>query len=157
MFDYTDPYEEARQARESIPPPGTSPWPQNGQPWIQEPPAASQAPAGPLGDFGQSYNAVMAGAAPRGIRRESMAESAAKGAAVGLGAWLLWRGMRSRKARVGEWTTVTFRATMFWFVVFVLVLGAYAATDSLWVLLGGLVLDTVVMCWYSRRARHRSF
>ena len=163
MFDYTDPYGQARQARESVPQSGVSPWPQNGQSWIQEPPAVPQAPAGPMGDLQGQMAQVFQGAAPRGIRHYSMAEEAAKGAAIGVGAALLWRGMKARKARVGTWTTPLAMATVIWWVLSAVTVVVQAALQSWAVLIGGFAVSTVVACWYlrrkgvPRRARHRPF
>ena len=140
MFNYTDPYEAARQAREPVP--------QHGQPWNQEPPAAPQAPAGPMGDLQGQVAQVFQGAAPRGIRHYSMAEHAAVGAAIGAGSVLLYQGMRNRKARVGTYISPMFKATVIWWVLFAATVVAQAALQSWAVLIGGFVVSTVLATTY---------
>jgi predicted MFS family arabinose efflux permease len=60
--------------------------------------------------------------------------------------------MRNRKARVGQFTTPTARGTALWAFLIVLVLGIYAATDSLWLLFGTFILSGVVSCTYAHRS-----
>ena len=116
-----------------------------------------------MGDLQGQVAQVFQGAAPRGIRHYSMAEEAAKGAVIGVGTALLWRGMKTRKARTGTWTTPLAKATVIWWVLFAVTVAVQAVLQSLAVLIGGFVVSTVVTCWYlrrksvPRRARHRSF
>ena len=52
MYDYTDPWQQARDARQSMPQPGTSSWPQEPVAPMGPFPAVPQAPAaGPLADL----------------------------------------------------------------------------------------------------------
>jgi hypothetical protein len=110
-FGYTDPYEAAWQARQSMPQPGVSSWPQEPVSPIEPFPVVPQAPVGgPLADLPNQVASVFQGAAPQGVRREPMAESWLKGAALGLGSALAWRAMKRRKAIKGEWMSPGFRA-----------------------------------------------
>lgn len=149
---------------QSLPRPGISPWPQDGQPWIQEPPGAfpvagqppagpavPQAAGGPLGDFQQSYAQVMVGAAPRGLRREPIAESWLKGAAIGFGSALVWRQMKRRRAAKGEYTSPGVRALalLLGFPAVGLVLSMLWVPESRYLVGWGCVLGAVSLIVYT--------
>jgi hypothetical protein len=108
-YGYVDPLQRVHQQqalRRLVQPqfPATAPFP----------PAATQVPGGPLAGFEQSYTQVMLGAQPHGPRRESVVGAMAKGAVYGFMSWLVWQGMKRRKATKGEYTTPTFRFFGIW-------------------------------------------
>jgi hypothetical protein len=142
-FGYTDPYEAAREVQQQV------------QPWAPYPPGFPGVPEGPLADVQNQVGQVLASAAPRGLRHEPMAESLAKGAALGAGSALLWQAMRRRKTSAGQFTTPVVRAAILWLVLLVLTCGAYAGTDSLWVLFGGFALSWIVAISYARHANRK--
>ena len=94
-----------------------------------QPPAVQ---GGPLGGLQGQVGSVLSSAGYRPPRPGQTAEAMAKGAAIGFGGWLLWRGMKARKQRVGEFTHPFFRFVAIWWafmiVGFALSLGWVAET-----------------------------
>jgi hypothetical protein len=111
-FGYTDPYEAAREVQQRV------------QPGAY-PPGSPGVPQGPLADLQNQVAGVLNGADshhvylpgpdgsmltyPRG-RQPSVAGAMLKGALLGVGSVVVWRGMKRRRVQKGEFTSPGFRA-----------------------------------------------
>jgi hypothetical protein len=163
VYGYIDPLQQVLQQRAlrqmarpqfpaSTPFPSASPW----LPVVQDGPLAGLQDqlAGVLNaaDSHHTYIPAPGGAMlqyPRG-RQPSVARDMAYGAAAGFGAWLVWRGMKRRKATKGEYTTPTARFFLIWWAFMV---AGFAPSmmwpmDADWFLGIAFVLGTVLSLAY---------
>jgi hypothetical protein len=161
-YGYTDPLHQAHEGRQQLSRPGISPWPPDGQtsplgpfPVVPQAPAAGQpswsAPVGaPLADLPGQVGSVLSGAGyrPRGYH---LAEDMAKGAAIGFGAWLVWRRMQRRRQLKGEFTSPGFRALglLLGFPVLGFILSMVWLPETGWLFGSGTVLGVVGFIVYA--------
>jgi hypothetical protein len=112
-YDYVDPYQQARQQFSQMPS-ASQPFQQPVVPYSPDFTLPMPAVGGPLAGLHSQVNSVLASSGYYGRRQESMAEAAAKGAAIGFASALVWQQMKKRKAANGEYTTPFFRFLAIW-------------------------------------------
>jgi hypothetical protein len=74
------------------------------------------AVGGPLAGLDSQLNSVLVSSGYYGRRQESMAEAAAKGAAIGFASAVVWHQMKKRKAAKNEYTSPFFRFLAIWWI-----------------------------------------
>lgn len=154
MYDYTDAFEQAREAQRQVQPP---------VPGFPVPQAPEGGPLGGIQDqvagvlnSADSHHIYLPGPGgallqyPRG-RQPSIARDMAYGAVAGFGAWVVWRRMQRRRQAKGEFTSPGFRglALLLGFPVIGFALSMEWIMETGWLFGGGCVLGVVFFIVYA--------